>query len=38
MQQVVAIQWDQEEPIDVCLFKPDEWETSIEEALSERPI
>jgi hypothetical protein len=30
----MSIQWDQEEPIDVFVFKPGEWERSVLEALS----
>jgi hypothetical protein len=31
----MSIQWDHEEPIDVFIFKPGEWEDSIAKALSE---
>ncbi|WP_426434053.1 hypothetical protein [Bradyrhizobium genosp. P] len=31
----MSIQWDHEEPIDVFVFRPGEWEASIEKALSE---
>jgi len=31
----MSIQWDHEEPIEVSVFKPGEWEESIEKLLSE---
>jgi hypothetical protein len=31
----MSVQWDHEEPIDVLMFKPREWEGFIAKALSE---